>query len=157
MAAEPGADFFISYTGADVTWARWIAVELERAGFTTFSQVLDIRPGHDFVHEMHRAASTAARTIAVLSPAYASSPFGEAEWRAGFADDPSGERRRVIPVRITDVAPGGLLRSRVYVDLVGCDEDTARTRLLDGVALAGPRPVTAEFPVNWPPRVPAGG
>ncbi|MGH7505627.1 MAG: toll/interleukin-1 receptor domain-containing protein, partial [Longimicrobiales bacterium] len=26
-------DFFISYTGADVAWAEWIAWELEKEGF----------------------------------------------------------------------------------------------------------------------------
>ena len=34
-----------SYTGADVAWAQWIAVELEAAGYTTLSQALDFRPG----------------------------------------------------------------------------------------------------------------
>jgi len=103
-----GLDFFISYTGVDVAWVRWIAVELERAGYTTFSQVLDIRPGHDFVHEMQRAATTAGRTIAVLSPAYSSSQFGEAEWRAAFAAEPSGELRRLIPVRVAPGEPVGV-------------------------------------------------
>jgi len=103
-----GADFFVSYTGADVAWATWIAVELERAGYTTFSQVLDIRPGHDFVHEMQSATATAARTIAVLSPAYARSEFGEAEWRAAFVRDPSGEHRVLIPVRVQTGVPPGL-------------------------------------------------
>jgi hypothetical protein len=71
-----GLDFFISYTGVDVAWTRWIAVVLERAGHSTFSQVMDIRPGHDFVHEMQHAVSRAACTIAVLSPAYTGSQFG---------------------------------------------------------------------------------
>jgi TIR domain len=37
---EPGEmrDFFISYTGADVAWAGWIADTLERAGYTTVLQ-----------------------------------------------------------------------------------------------------------------------
>ena len=45
-------------------------------------------PGHDFVHEMQRATASAARTIAVLSPAYFGSRFGEAEWRVAFAAGP---------------------------------------------------------------------
>jgi hypothetical protein len=28
----PGPDFFISYTGVNEGWARWIAVELGRVG-----------------------------------------------------------------------------------------------------------------------------
>ena len=46
--------------------------------------------GRDFVHEMQQAATSAARTIAVLSPAYFGSRFGEAEWRAAFVKDPTG-------------------------------------------------------------------
>ena len=63
-----GRDFFVSYTGVNESWARWIGVQLERAGYTTVSQALDFRPGHDFVHEMQAAVTSAARTIAVLSP-----------------------------------------------------------------------------------------
>ena len=144
-----GKDFFVSFTGADVAWAEWIAVELERVGYTTFSQVLDIHPGQDFVHEMQRASSTAARTIAVLSPAYTRSEFGEAEWRAAFVRDPSGEQGLLIPIRVQGTPPG-MLRSRVYVDLVGCDEDTARSRLLKGVGPAGERPTSAVFPGSPP-------
>ena len=64
MDTAAGTDFFVSYTGADEAWATWIAVTLEQAKYRTFSQVLDIRPGHDFVHEMQRASATAARTVA---------------------------------------------------------------------------------------------
>ena len=71
-----GRDFFVSYTAVNEPWARWICVQLERAGYSTVSQVLDFRPGHDFVREMQVAVSTAARTIAVLSPAYVGSRFG---------------------------------------------------------------------------------
>jgi hypothetical protein len=40
---------------------------------------------------MQQATSSAQRTVAVLSPAYFGSRFGEAEWRAAFAKDPTGE------------------------------------------------------------------
>ena len=122
---------------------------------TTFSQVLDIRAGHDFVHAMQHAAATAACTIAVLSPAYARSEFGEAEWRAAFVEDPSGEQRVLIPVRVQTGTPPGMLRSRVYIDLVDCDEETARARLLTGVGPTGDRPTTAVFPGG--PRTDRGG
>ena len=77
-------DFFISYTGVNRPWAEWIAVELERAGYSTVLQAWDFRPGTDFMHEMQEATTSAQRTIAVLSPAYFGSDFSEAEWRVGF-------------------------------------------------------------------------
>jgi hypothetical protein len=70
----------------------------------------------------------------------------------------------VVPdPRPTRDAPG-MLRSRVYIDLGDCDEDTARDRLLTGVAPVGSRPTTAVFPggphaeragaVSFPGRAP---
>jgi hypothetical protein len=92
-------DFFVSYTGVNEPWAKWIAVQLEKAGYHTVSQVLDFRPGHDFVHKMHYAITTAARTIAVLSPAYLDSTFGEAEWRGAFAEYSDGELGKLRPLQ----------------------------------------------------------
>jgi tetratricopeptide (TPR) repeat protein len=139
-------DFFISYTGADRPWAEWIAVQLEAAGYTTVLQAWDFRPGSDFLHQMQQATSTAGRTIAVLSPAYFGSAFSEAEWRAAFAKDPTGELGLLVPVRVQECAPPGLLASRVYIDLVDIDEATAKQRLLAGVDQSGARPTSAPFP-----------
>src|SRR3712207_5677050 len=113
-------DFFISYTHADRAWAEWIAWQLEAAGYTTIVQAWDFRPGADFVHKMQEAAANTRATIAVVSPQYQSaSPFGEAEWRAAFVQDPSGDERRLILVRVAEVELQGLLKSRVYIDFVG--------------------------------------
>jgi TIR domain len=146
VADSQGRDFFISYTGVNRSWAEWIAVQLEAAGHSTVLQAWDFRPGSDFLHEMQQATSTAARTMAVLSPAYFGSAFGEAEWRAAFHKDPTGELGLLVPVRVQPCAPPGLLASRVYVDLVDTDEPEARRRLLDGVGESGTRPTSAPFP-----------
>jgi hypothetical protein len=146
VADRGGRDFFISYTGVNRTWAEWIAVQLEAAGYTIVLQAWDFRPGSDFLHEMQQATSTAGRTIAVLSPAYFGSKFSEAEWRAAFAKDPTGERGLLVPVRVQPCEPPGLLASRVYVDLVDTDEPTAKQRLLSGVGELGARPTTVPFP-----------
>jgi hypothetical protein len=124
-------------------------VELEAAGYTTLSQALDFRPGQDFVHKIQRAPEGAARTIAVLSPEYVESRFGEAEWRAAFVIDPSGERGLLVPVRVSRCEPSGLLGSRIYIDLLGVDEPTARQRLRDGVGPPRARPTSAA----WPGRI----
>lgn len=140
-------DFFISYTAADRRWAQWIAWQLEQASYTTVIQAWDFAPGSDFVEQMQRAVTQAERTIMVLSPAYQESKFGAAEWHAVFTKDPTGEQGLLVPVRVAEVEPAGLLASRVYVDLVGQNEPAARTSLLDGVRRAGTRPATApSFP-----------
>jgi tetratricopeptide (TPR) repeat protein len=146
MANSPAQDFFISYTAVNRSWAEWIAVQLEAAGYTTVLQAWDFRPGSDFVHEMQQATTLTGRTIAVLSPAYFGSGFSEAEWRTAFVKDPTGELGLLVPVRVQPCEPPGLLASRIYVDLVDTDEPTAKRLLLDGVGEAGARPTSAPFP-----------
>ena len=134
MSGSARADFFVSYTQADRAWADWIGWQLEQAGYTVIMQAWDFLPGTDWVHQMHTAVQGAERTLAVLSPAYLeSSEFGEAEWRPAFAADPSGEGRRLIPVRVLECHPEGLLKTRVYVDLAGRGEQDAAAALLRGV------------------------
>jgi hypothetical protein len=134
MGGPPGqVDYFVSYTSADRAWAEWIAWQLKQAGSSVVVQAWDMVPGRDFVHEMQKATTTAKRTLAVLSPAYFTSQFGEAEWRVAFANDPDGEKGPLVPVRVADFTPEGLLATRIYIDLVGKDRQTARTVLLDGL------------------------
>jgi tetratricopeptide (TPR) repeat protein len=146
MADSGGRDFFISYTGVNRSWAEWIGVQLEQAGYTTVLQAWDFRPGQDFLHQMQQATTSAGRTIAVLSPAYFGSKFSEAEWRAAFHKDPTGEQGVLVPVRVQECEPPGLLASRVYIDLVDTDEPTAKRQLLAGVDQSGARPTSAPFP-----------
>jgi hypothetical protein len=129
-------DFFISYTQTDRAWAEWIAWELEAAGYTTLLQAWDMPPGTAFIHEMDQAVQTTERTLVVLTPAYLKSEFGEAEWRPGFRKDPSGIKRQLIPIRIEQCQPEGLLGDRVWIDLVGIDEAEARERLIEQIRAA---------------------
>jgi hypothetical protein len=143
-------DFFVSYTQADRAWAEWLAWELEAIGYTTVLQAWDMPAGTAFVHAMDQAVQTTRHVVLVLSPAYLRSELAEAEWRPGFTADPSGEARRLLPVRVEACEPAGLLADRVWIDLVGTDEATGRTRLREEVprALRGPgRPTTTpRFP-----------
>jgi len=127
-------DFFISYTGADLPWARWIAWELEAAGYTTILQDWDFQAGANFVLEMHRAAQEAKHTVALLSPRYLEAPYTQPEWAAALGGDPTGTDRQLVPVRIEECKPDGLLAAVVYIDLVGLDEADARERLRERIA-----------------------
>jgi tetratricopeptide (TPR) repeat protein len=150
--AGPATGFFVSYTGADQAWAEWIADQLEGTGHTVVLQAWDFLPGQDFLHQMQQATSTAQRTVAVLSPAYFGSRFGEAEWRAAFAKDPTGELGLLVPVRVQDCQPPGLLAGRVYIDLVGLDEPAAAARLRAGIQQRRARPPgTRPFPSQATP------
>jgi hypothetical protein len=149
------ADFFISYNHADEEWAEWVAWQLENADHTTIIQAWDFTPGSNFVLEMDRAARRARRTLAILSPHYLASRFTAPEWAAAFAADPDGTERRLVPVRIAPSSADGLLGQIVWIDLVGRDEDSARTELLTKLAPGRAKP-TAAPPFPGLPRSTSG-
>jgi TIR domain len=157
-------DFFISYASADAEWAEWIGWVLEEQKLSIRLQAWDFVAGSNFVLEMQRAAAEAARTVAVLSPAYLKSTFAAPEWAAAFANDPQGINRLLLPVRVRECEPAGLLKAIVYIDLVGLNENGARQRLLD--ALRGRRakpstrprfPAASGTPQSHPPPFPGAG
>jgi DNA-binding beta-propeller fold protein YncE len=140
-AGEPTQiDFFVSYTNSDRRWAEWIAWQLEEAGYRVFIQAWDFRPGNNFIEEMHRATELSAKTLAVLSRAYLNSTFTQPEWQSRLREDPRGTARALLPVRVGECEPGGLLGPIVYVDLVDIDEAEARDRLLAGAQDKRARP-----------------
>ncbi|MFI6096447.1 toll/interleukin-1 receptor domain-containing protein [Lentzea sp. NPDC051213] len=141
---DTAPDFFVSFTRDDIEWARWITWVLEEEGFQVVFQELDMRPGHNIARQMQTGTS-ATRTIAVLSPAYTDRPFPLSEWAAAFVQDPDGLARKLIPVRVEECSPPGLLAPIVYIDLVGVERDEARQRLLSGIQSERPR-VVAEPP-----------
>ena len=117
-----GKDFFISYTAADRAWAEWVAWQLEAGGRTVVLQDWDLDPGSNFVLEMDNAIRETERTPLVVSERSLSSPYVRAEWAARLRQDPDGEGRRLVPVRIEACDTEGLLGTIIYVDLVGVDE-----------------------------------
>jgi hypothetical protein len=169
-------DFFVSFNQADRAWATWIAWVLEEAGYSVFFQdwdftgnfVLEMDRAHqhsyrtlavlspDYITsrftaplEMDRAHQHSYRTLAVLSPDYITSRFTAPEWAARFAEDATSAHDRLIPVRVQPCTLEGLLSQIVYVDLVGCDEATARDKLIKRVAGIRLKP-------DEPPRFPGG-
>ena len=147
-------DFFISYARADRRWAEWIAWQLEDAGYSVVLQAWDFRPGSNFALEMHMAAQEAERTIAVLSPDYLKSDFTLSEWAAAFSTDPAARQKRLLPIRVRDCDPTGILSSIVYLDLVDLPAEEAKETLLSGIRRGRSKPVIApEFPAAVPPEL----
>ena len=123
-------DFFISYNRFDKNWAEWIAWTLEESGYSVIIQAWDFRPGGNFILDMQRATAETQKTIAVLSETYLKSAFTQPEWAATFANAPSALERKLIPVRVKDCQPEGMLKPIVYVDLVGASKTEAKQKLL---------------------------
>ncbi len=146
-AQSPTKDFLISYADADLTWAEWIASQLETAGYSTILRAWDFEAGANFVLEMDEATKAAKRTIVVLSPDYLKSFEQHPEWAVAFRKDPAGKERKLVPVYVRDCKDQltGFLGSIVAINLVGKiagDEATARELLLSSVRPGGRRPKT---------------
>ncbi|MBQ0957830.1 toll/interleukin-1 receptor domain-containing protein [Ideonella sp. 4Y11] len=125
---------FVSYTQSDLHWAQWVVWQLEAAGYSVRYQHRDFRSGGNFVTAMNQAILDAPATVALLSPAYQDSKHCEAEWSSALAGDTTNAAGRLIPVRVVDCVPKGLLGPLAYIDLVGTEDADAAQRLLAGVA-----------------------
>ncbi len=126
-------DFFVSYSLVDEEWACWIAHELETAGYAVMIQSWDFVPGTHFLDFIDRGIRESGAVIAVLSRHYLASNYGRLEWMAALQaahDQPA--TKLLLPVRIEDVLPDGLLAPITFVDLAGIDDPAvARDRLLE--------------------------
>ena len=128
-------DFFISFTAPDKAWADWIAWTLNDEGFSVVYQPWHFSPGTNFVLAMNEA-TRCQTTIAILSDNYLRSRFTQPEWAAAFAQDPTGNGRRLIPIRIAACDTSNtLLAAIIYIDLARAkDAISARKLLLEGLA-----------------------
>lgn len=133
--------FFISYTHVDHLRAAFIARQLERMGHQVLIQARDFAAGGNFVADMHAGLSQADHVIAVLSEDYLTSQYCLAEWTAAFARDPDGSNHHLIPIRVRECRPQGLLGPRTYIDLVplGPQQAAKLLRRKIGEAIAASR------------------
>ncbi|WP_236706393.1 FxSxx-COOH system tetratricopeptide repeat protein, partial [Frankia sp. ACN1ag] len=143
VGAAGEVDLFVSYTAADEDWAQWVAWQCEDAGYTSCLRAWDFGPGSHVVARTHEATQRAARTVAVLSAAYLSCAFAQAQWQAVFAPDPAGRERGLVVVRVEDCAQPGLLAQMAGVDLFGVGAGEARRRLLAAIRGERGKPATA--------------
>jgi hypothetical protein len=141
---------FVSYNRADRAWAEWIAAAVERAGYRPIIQAWDFRPGENFIVRMQQSSEEADITLPVLTEAYLESLYTKPEWAAAFAQDPTGKKRRLVPVRVAECTLKGMLASIIYIDLVGIDAQDAERVLADGLKLSGRPAQPPSFPVAKP-------
>lgn len=129
------AIYYISYSNADIDWAEWVAWELENKKHHVIIQDWDFTPDVDFAAKIDEAAELADKIIAVWSPDYLNAMYSQLEWAAAFAKHATGTKGKLIPVRVKECTPKGLLKEIAYLDLVGLDEESASNELLSKTAL----------------------
>lgn len=69
---------------------------------------------------------------------------------AAFAEDPRGEKRKLIPLRVAPCSPTGMLKPLIYADLVGLAPEDAKKAVLTAVSDSRPKPA-------GPPAFPGTG
>ncbi|HET9256652.1 MAG TPA: FxSxx-COOH system tetratricopeptide repeat protein [Pseudonocardiaceae bacterium] len=148
-------DFFVSYTKTDRAWAEWIAWELERDRYGVLIQAWDMVPGENWVNSIQDGVARAKRTIALLSPDYLSSTYGKAEWQVAWRDDPVGDQRKLIVLRVAECERPGLLGSIVSADLFDLNEAQTRSELRRVInqAVTGRAKPTDQPPFPGPGRL----
>lgn len=91
-------------------------------------------------------ALESGRTLLILTPAALDSRYVREEWTATL------KQERLVPVRVEECDPEGLLGTRAYIDLVRFEEEEeARTRLLAQLEEGRAKPDTKPaFPTTTP-------
>ena len=116
---------FISYTTHtenDKAWAKWTEWVLRnKLGSKTIMQEYDFPPGCNFKTEMDNALKQADVVICILTHKYLESANCREEWT---------NAKSIIHIKFDDCEPPGLLTSRVYIDLYGLDQPSAKDRLI---------------------------
>lgn len=131
---EARYDFFISYAKEEAAWAEWIAWELEEAGYFIASlQPWDFRPGFG-LPKIQELMKEFDRVIVLLSSDYLLSELTQSEWLNALAANLMSSEEKLVPVRVREVSPTGLLAQLVSIDLVGLSEQDARAALLGGIS-----------------------
>jgi tetratricopeptide (TPR) repeat protein len=130
----PKKSFFISYTGADIERAKWVTKTLEDNGYTAIIQARDFLVGTHFPQNMDEALKNTEAVLTIVSAKYLSSDYCRSEWLTAYRQDRTGGRRYIIPVRVEEVVPEGMLARNIYIDIFGeMDEEERKKKLLLGM------------------------
>jgi tetratricopeptide (TPR) repeat protein len=128
--AKASRDFFISFNSADLEFAKAIDAALRAEGFSTFYHPRDLGPGGNIPIWMDEALMNSAQTLALYSPDYTKDKavYSKAERYASFWQDPTGDKRKLIPVvlRDTTFTPLMAMLSRIEVKDLTAAEAAAR-------------------------------
>ena len=102
---------FISYSRKDIAFARRLAGDLEKAGYTVWWDITDLRGGDDWVRVIPEAIETSDFVIVVLSPDSTVSEWVRKEYTQALS-----LRKRIIPIMLRTTTVPFALNTINYVD-----------------------------------------
>jgi tetratricopeptide (TPR) repeat protein len=119
--AKAPRDFFISFNSADLPFAEAIDAALRAEGFSTFYHPRDLGVGGNIPIWMDEALMNSAQTLALYSPDYTKDEaiYSKAELYASFWPDPTGHKRKLIPVVLRETTFTPLIAPLSRIEVKG--------------------------------------
>ena len=138
---------FISYSRKDIAFARRLAGDLEKAGYTVWWDITDLRGGDDWVRVIPEAIETSDFVVVVLSPDSTASEWVRKEYTQALS-----LRKKIIPIMLRTTAVPFALNTINYLDFTS-EQDYAESlnALLLALGYTGKMPVVpaATRPLTW--------
>ncbi len=134
-------DVFISYSHHDGEWVRnWLLPRLERAGLRVCIDFRDFEVGVPSLVNMEWAVERSRKTLLVLTPNWVKSEWTTFEALLVQTDDPSGLRRRTLPLMLEKCKLPKRIDMLTYADFTRPDQRESQLERIfdaigDGVAL----------------------
>src|SRR5664279_1677081 len=91
---------FLSHSRKDRVFVRELYRRLIRDGVSCFFDAESIGWGENWVRALERALDECEFVIFVLSPDFCNSQWVEAERTSSIADDPTGLKRKILPLML---------------------------------------------------------
>lgn len=135
---------FVMFDATDLRSAQLVRRALEGLRIRVVVLEPGTRPGSKFVERMDLAIVKADCAVLILSKAAMKSDYVREEWTSVLAN-----KKKILPIRIEEFTPKGLIGSRDYLDLVGKSDLEARQlirRAIKNEARASRKPRAAKRP-----------
>jgi hypothetical protein len=135
---------FISYSRKDIAFARRLAGDLEKAGYSVWWDITDLRGGDDWVRVIPEAIETSDFVIVVLSPDATASEWVRKEYTQALS-----LHKRIIPIMLRTTAVPFALNTINFLDFSSEAEYADHLNaLLLALGYTGELPVVPSAP--WP-------
>ena len=142
-------DVFISYSHHDADWVRsWLLPRLESAGLRVCIDFRNFDVGASSIANMEKAVKNSRKTILVMTPNWTQSEWTDFESLLTQTRDPSGRKRRLVPILLKACDLPDRLAILTYADLTDPAQWEAQlTRVIDAIR-ESPIPQASTHPVS---------
>jgi TIR domain-containing protein len=130
------AQIFISYSRKDISFARKLAGDLEKAGYEVWWDLTDLRGGDDWPRVIPKAIEASQYFVVVLSPNSAISDWVEKEYTQALS-----LRKKIIPIMLERSDIPFSLNTINFIDFTSDDYAASFNNLLNALGYTGEPPV----------------